>query len=145
MKDEMKGDMKAHKDEMKGETKGKKDEMKGKKDEMKSDMKPKHDEMKGETKGKEGRDERRDEGSDGEVGVHLLFPVFDPHGLRSVPPSAGRPVSAPATLCKNRGRAPTKQQTGDPKPEETRSWPHSFTKELKSVKVGRTSRSRNSR
>ena len=44
---------------------------------------------------------------------------FSPHDLRSVPSIAGRPVSVAATVCKIRGRAPTKQQTGDLKPEET--------------------------
>ena len=44
--------------------------------------------------------------------------MLDPHGLRSDTPSAGRPVSAPTTPCKIRGRAPTKQQTGGSNPKE---------------------------
>ena len=77
--------MKAKHNEMKGEMKG----------EMK-DMKEMKDETKGEMKGATGSRHPSD------------LPVLDSHGLRSVISNAGRPVSAPTTPCKIRGRAPTK-------------------------------------
>ena len=96
-------------------------------------MKAKHNEMKGEMKGemKEMKDEMKGEMKGaGEVGIHL---PADPRFRLSEQSFRSNPV---------RFDSSSRQVS---KPEETRSWPHSFTKELESVKVGRASRSRNSR
>ena len=71
-----------------------------------------------------------DEGRHGKVGVHLAL-ISSPDGLRSEYPTAGRPVLVPETACKIQPRTTTNHQTSDSKPEEIRSWPHLFMKELK--------------